>query len=127
MFLLRAAFWLSIVLLLIPGDPSTGTPAPRISALDALIAARGAIADLSGMCDRQPEVCINGGAALQAFGAKARDGVALLYQTLDGKLSAPTLPAPPASAPPMPPAAGTLTPDDAAPGWRAPDANGHKA
>lgn len=122
MFLLRAAFWLSIVVFLIPGDPASGTVAPRISVLDALIATRGAIADLSGMCDRQPEVCANGGAALTAFGARAHEGVALLYQVLGDRFASPA-----AGTPATPAPSGTLTPVDAAPVWRTPDSNGHKA
>ena len=34
MFILRAAFWLSVVVLLLPGDPNSGTNAPRVSAVD---------------------------------------------------------------------------------------------
>ena len=40
MFLVRTAFWLSIVVLLIPADAETGEQAPRVSALEALSAAR---------------------------------------------------------------------------------------
>lgn len=83
MFLLRAVFWLSIVVLLIPGDPAGGREAPSVSAIDAILAARGAIADLSGMCTRQPEVCDHGGAALSAFGAKARYSATYLYDAFE--------------------------------------------
>jgi len=115
MFILRAAFWFSVVVLLIPGDPSHGVQAPRLNAIDAVLAARGAVADLSGMCERQPEVCSNGGAALAAFGAKARYGAQLLYSTIDGTLggAAPVLPGVGATG-------GTLTPADMEPNWRAP-------
>ena len=121
MFILRAAFWFSVVVLMIPGDPSHGVQAPRVDAIDALLAARGAVADLSGMCERQPDVCTNGGAALAAFGAKARYGAQLIYSTIDGSLSA---------APPILPGAnsgGTLTPADIEPNWHAPTSHERKA
>jgi len=115
MFILRAAFWFSVVVLLIPGDPGHDVPAPRVEALDALLAARGAVADISGMCDRQPDVCENGGAALAAFSAKARYGAQLLYSTLDGSLPHARLPILPGAS-----QSGTLTPTDVAPNWHMP-------
>ena len=115
MFLLRSAFWLTLVLFLIPGE---GAGDAKAGALEALLAARGAVVDLAGMCDRQPEVCANGGAALLALGARARDGAATLYQAFDGKL---------AGDDPMKAmgdaARGTLLPEDAAPAWQAPARN----
>ena len=112
MFLIRAAFWFSVVMLLIPGDPNSGTEAPRVSAVDAIVAAQGAVSDLAGMCERQPEVCSNGGAALAAFGAKARYSATLLYSFFEGTETAPRLPGVPSG--------GTLTPEDMAPQWHAP-------
>ena len=38
MFLVRAAFWLAVVVLLLPGDPNSGANAPRVSAIEALMA-----------------------------------------------------------------------------------------
>ena len=117
MFLLRAAFWLTLVLFLIPADPAAGS---RAGVLEAIVAARGAIADMAAMCDRQPDVCANGGAALQAFGERARTGAAMLSRTLDqtlardGKQTAGR------------DGAGTLDPTDLLPVWRDP-AGGGKA
>ncbi len=112
MFLIRAAFWFSVVVLLIPGDPNSGAEAPRVSAVDAIVAAQGAVADLAGLCERQPDVCTSGGAALAAFGAKARYSATLLYGLFEGTEAAPRLPGVPAG--------GTLTPEDMAPQWHAP-------
>lgn len=130
MFILRAIFWLSIVLLFLPGDPKAGAESPGMSALDAVIAARAAVADLAGMCERQPDVCSNGGAALQSLSSKARYGASFLYKTFDGGSSDPigakidTILSTDGATP-----TGTLTPDDAAPSWRAPAPlpRGHKA
>lgn len=119
MFLIRAAFWFSIVVLLIPGDPGSDSQAPRVSAFEAIAAAQGAVADLAGMCERQPDVCTSGGAALAAFGAKARYGATLLYNSFDGSSAATRLPGTAAG--------GTLTPEDLAPQWREPGAKERKA
>jgi hypothetical protein len=82
-FLIRAAFWLSVVILLIPADPQSGTEAPRITAIDALVAARATIADLSAFCERNPDVCVTGDAALKIFSEKAQNGVRMLYRYFD--------------------------------------------
>ncbi len=82
MFLIRAAFWLSIVILLIPADPQSGE-APRVTLFNAFIAARTTLADLSGFCDRNPDVCVTGGAAVDLFADKAQNGVRMLYRYFD--------------------------------------------
>jgi hypothetical protein len=79
-FLIRAAFWLSVAILFIPADPETGTDAPRVTAIEALVAARATIADISGFCDRNPDVCTTGNAALHLFSEKAHSGVRMLYR-----------------------------------------------
>jgi hypothetical protein len=79
-FLIRAAFWLSVAILFIPADPETGTDAPRVTAIEALVAARATIADISGFCDRNPDVCTTGNAALRLFSEKAHNGVRMLYR-----------------------------------------------
>lgn len=111
MFIIRAAFWLSIVLLLIPGDPATGGKSASAGAVDAVLAARGVVADLSGICARQPDVCTHGGAALQAVGTRAWQGAATLVSRFD--TSAPSEPSTEA-----PVASGTLTNEDASPAWQ---------
>ena len=83
MFLIRAAFWLSLVVLLLPGDPQTGEQAPRVNAIEALVAARTAVADLSAFCDRNPDVCATGGTAFQVFAQKVRYGAHMLYDYFD--------------------------------------------
>ena len=78
MFLLRSAFWLTIVIMLIPADPQTGE-APRITVVNALMAAQATVADLGGFCGRNPDVCVTGSAAIDVFAEKAGDGVDLIY------------------------------------------------
>jgi hypothetical protein len=104
-FLLRAAFWLSVVIMFLPADPDSHTEAPRVSAIDTLVAARAAITDMSQFCDRNPDVCVTGNAALKVFAEKAQYGARMLYEYLDRPKTADA-------------ARGTLTPDDRAPEWR---------
>jgi hypothetical protein len=85
MFLVRAVFWLSVVVLLLPGDPKTGADAPRVSAFEALFAARAAVADVSAFCDRNPDVCATGSTALQVFAQKVRYGAQLISAYFDDK------------------------------------------
>ena len=55
-FIIRSAFWLSLVLLLIPfGAGKDGEQ--MVNPLQAMFAAKGAIEDIAGMCERKPEVC----------------------------------------------------------------------
>jgi hypothetical protein len=113
MFLIRAAFWLSVVILLIPADPQVGEEAPRVTVIEALVATKATIADLSSFCDRNPDVCVTGGAAAQLFSEKAQNGVRMLYRLFDeGEDPAPAE------------ASDTLTKEDMLPTWRGPAADG---
>ncbi len=117
MFLLRSAFWLTIVILLIPADPDTGE-APRVTLVNALSAVRATVTDVSGFCDRNPDVCITGNAAIQLVGEKAGDGIELIYHYLGGTDESKA-----GSGIDMAPGApeavrGTLTTDDVALPWR---------
>ncbi len=78
MFLVRAAFWLSLVVLLLPADPQTGTKAPSVSAIEALSAARATFVDLSAFCGRNAGVCATGSNAFELFSQKVRYGVHML-------------------------------------------------
>ena len=85
MFLIRTAFWLSIIVLLIPiGDAqrSDGDAATDLSAGEAITAARSTVSDLAGFCDRNPETCETGSEALQVFSHKAQHGAKMLYEYL---------------------------------------------
>jgi len=111
MFLIRSAFWLSLVVLLIPAEdkPESSNPQPvQVSAVSAYGAAQSAIADFAKFCERQPDTCKTGGAAMETFGYKARHGARMLYEFLDGQLNEKATPA-----------ADTLKPADKAPKWRA--------
>ncbi len=102
-FLLRAAFWLAILFVLLPGGSGTDDKdptAPRVSALQAISAAGSAISDVSQFCDRKPDACATGRAALHVFAEKVGSGIRMLSSYAShGKNE------PPADA-------STLTPDD---------------
>lgn len=126
-FLFRAAFWFTIVLLVLPfaqsrpENPETATaaalaqPQQEVSSQEAVTALQGAVSDVSGFCDRQADACVAGRSVLSALGTRLRDGAATLAYILDEALEGDEgggtdLPAS---------ATGTLTPDDRAPEWRA--------
>ena len=119
-FLLRAAFWLSVVVLLLPASPSTpGASGP--SAAEAMLAANAAMTDMRHFCSRQPDACAVGSQALNQFGHKAQTGAKLLYDFLTDKLGADAnsgSTATRAADPPSKTSQNTLTPADLAPPWR---------
>ena len=112
MFLIRAAFWLSVVILFLPADPASNSPAPRVSFIEGLVAARAVAVDLSNFCERNADVCVTGGAAFQVFAEKAQNGARMLYRYLDQE---PGTAAPDGEQ-------GTLTGEDLAPDWQGPAA-----
>jgi len=112
-FLLRAAFWLSLVVMLLPTDGSL-KDGERVSAFETVGFARSVISDLGGICERSPDVCETGGKLARTFGAKARYGAEKLYDYLDGTFTEDT------KSPPR----GTLTAKDLEPDWRSPDKKG---
>lgn len=85
-FIIRSVFWLSLVLLLIPfGGIGGESQEDVVSPVEALLAARGAIQDVTGMCERKPDVCETGKAALHTIGVRAREGARIAYEALDSK------------------------------------------
>lgn len=87
-FLIRTAFWFSLVLLLLPlGTGPDGES--RVSPLQALFAAREAVGDIAGICERKPEVCETGKAAMQTIGVRARESARFAYEVLDQQFGQP--------------------------------------
>lgn len=88
-FLIRMAFWFSLVLLLLP----LGTDdAPGVNPVQAFFAAKEAVDDMAGICERKPEVCNVGRAAMETIGARARESARMAYEMLDETESAPNPP-----------------------------------
>ncbi|CAN5127879.1 DUF5330 domain-containing protein [soil metagenome] len=85
-FLLRMAFWLGLVLVLLPTDKTPDTDkGPQIGASDAISAATAAVSDMSQFCNRQPAACTVGGQAATVIGARAQSGAKKVYQFITDK------------------------------------------
>jgi hypothetical protein len=131
--LLRMAFWLGVVLILLPSSFTQRGPSTNdVGTADAISAASATVEDLRGFCTRQPDACTVGSHMATAIGYKAQAGAKMLYDVLSEALaphdtgslargagnggdakSAQTKSAQRASQ-------NTLTPADLAPVWRGP-------
>jgi hypothetical protein len=123
-FLLRMAFWLGLVLVLLPRDKTPESEKlPQVNASEAVSAATAAVSDMGQFCKRQPQACEVGGQAATVIGHRAQAGARKLYQiitdkkppdhtgSIGGTDNADTAEAAPRD---------TLTPDDLVAEWRAP-------
>lgn len=85
-FLLRLAFWIGLVLVLLPRDKTPeADKAPQINASEAVSAATAAISDMGQFCKRQPAACDVGGQAATVIGQRAQGGARKLYQIITDK------------------------------------------
>jgi hypothetical protein len=128
-FLFKAAFWLTVVILLLPTpDKRPTASAPQVGATEAVSAAGAAVSDMRQFCARQPDACAIGSQAAVAFGHKAQAGAKMLYEFLGDRLG-PNETGSVAAKPADRAAVGgtahptqhTLTPADLAPAWRGPE------
>ena len=109
-FLLRMAFWLCVVCILLPSGTKSTPPDAQIDASEAVTVASAAVSDMRGFCERQPDACVTGGKVMVALGQKAEAGARTIYEFIT-KLREKSA---------SNPAQGTLTPADLAPAWHAP-------
>jgi hypothetical protein len=87
-FLLRMAFWLGLVLVLLPREKTTESEKlPQIGASEAVSAATAAVSDMGQFCKRQPAACEVGGQAATVIGQRAQDGARQLYKIIADKKS----------------------------------------
>jgi hypothetical protein len=131
-FLLRMAFWMSVVLVLLPSGGSQRTPtAPssELGAVETLSAASATVSDMSGFCSRQPDACAIGSQAAAALGQRAQAGAKMVYDFISERgapretgsvTTRPTRPSAPAAK-----SQDTLTAADLAPAWRGPRRESH--
>ena len=85
-FLLRMAFWLGLVLVLLPREKTPESDnVPQIGASEAVSAATAAVSDMGQFCKRQPAACEVGGQAATVIGQRAQDGARKLYQIITDK------------------------------------------
>lgn len=87
-FLMRTAFWLTLVLVLIPlGSSKDESETSKVDPVAAYSAASATVSDISGFCGRNPQTCETGGNAIAMIGARARDGARIVYEFLDTQIA----------------------------------------
>jgi hypothetical protein len=89
MFLLRTAFWIGVVLALLPtfGPKQSAPQAAGVGATEAVTAASATFADVIQFCNRQPNACAAGVQFASAFGQRAQAGAKMLYEIVGEKLA----------------------------------------
>jgi hypothetical protein len=119
-FLLRMAFWLGVILVLLPSGGSQPTPKAQVSATDAVSAAKAAVVDMRQFCERQPDVCVVGSQAAVTIGQRAQAGAKMLYEFLNEQLGPAETGTVTSAASAAKRSQSTLTPTDLEPAWRGP-------
>jgi hypothetical protein len=129
-FLLRMAFWVSVVLVLLPSGGSqqrTATaPSSELGTMETLSAASATVSDMSRFCTRQPEACAIGSQAAAAFGQRAQAGAKMVYDFISeraaphvtGSVSTRPIRQSAAQSAPAAKSQDTLTAADLVPAWR---------
>jgi hypothetical protein len=130
-FLLRLAFWLGVVLLLLPSGGAQHAGANNnVSASQAMSAASATVGDLRGFCARQPDACSVGSQVATTLGYRAQAGAKMLYDVLSEAMAPQETGTVRGDA--KQPAENratsesTLTPADLAPAWHGPPARKDK-
>jgi len=127
MFLIRTAFWLMIIILLLPTDEQQRS--------EVLGTAQAAVNDVTTFCDRNPETCAKGKDAFAVFVQKAQFGARLLMdfiqdRTGNGDNATASMPGAEGDAAPEPESfdmsgsQDTLAPEDRDEAWSGPDPAG---
>jgi Family of unknown function (DUF5330) len=80
LFLLRTAFWLMIIVLLLPTDERQRS--------EVYGTAQAAVHDLATFCDRNPETCAKGKDAFGVLVQKAQFGARMLIDLINGNKGA---------------------------------------
>lgn len=83
-FLIRCAFWLSLVLLFIPfGTSGEAQDVEPIGPLQALAATRDTVRDIANICTRQPDACATARAAVHTISARAKEGMRIAQELIE--------------------------------------------
>lgn len=77
LFLIRTAFWLMIIVLLLPTDAQQRS--------EVYGTAQAAVNDVASFCDRNPETCARGKDAFAVFVQKAEFGARMLMDLIQSK------------------------------------------
>jgi hypothetical protein len=128
-FLLRVAFWLIVLLALLPsGGSRPGAQAAKFGTGDAVVAASAAVSDMSNFCERQPSACEVGANAAVVIGQRAQAGAKMIYEFINERINerashedetgSATRTSAEYAVPTMPSSQNTLTPSDLEPAWQ---------
>jgi len=86
-FLIKGAFWFSLVLVMLPIFDQDATDRlsqeQGVELTDALGAAAGLISYATDLCSEKPDVCIKGAETFSTLGHRAREGARVAYTYLD--------------------------------------------
>jgi len=80
LFLIRTAFWLMIIVLLLPTDQQQRS--------EVYGTAQAAVHDVATFCDRNPETCARGKDAFSVFVQKAQFGARMLMDLINNRTGA---------------------------------------
>jgi len=128
-FLLRMAFWLGLVLVLLPSGSSQQPQRSQVAASEAISAASATVGDLRQFCARQPDACTVGSHVASQLGSRAQAGARMLYEFVTENMKRKETAADNGGRDARPAAdravadkdsQNTLTPADLATPWRAP-------
>lgn len=85
-FLIRMGFWFSLVLLALPFNFGTAPEGARtVGPIEALFAAKEAVSDVTGICERKPEVCETGRAAFDTISVRARESARIAVDMIEAE------------------------------------------
>ena len=83
-FLIRMAFWFSLVLLALPLGVGPGEDGQQsVGPIQALFAAREAVGDIAGLCERKPDVCETGKSAMYTITVRAKETAKIAAAMID--------------------------------------------
>ena len=85
-FVIKMAFFLGLIAMLVPGGTSRDGE-PEINLFAVLYGAQAAMSDLSNFCERAPSACAAGGDVARFAGERVSDGLALAYDFVDDAVS----------------------------------------
>ncbi len=87
-FLVRVAFWLGLVCVLLPGSGSkSGPELSSVDTLKAVSAAGATVADMRNFCDRQAEACAVGGQVAEVLGHRAQEGAKTIVEFISQQMA----------------------------------------
>ena len=76
---------------MLPFGGQSDADGEQVGPLRALMAAREAVGDIAGICERKPDVCETGKSALHTIGVRAKASAKIAYEMLDDQLAEPEL------------------------------------